>query len=69
MAVRVRRVVMPMPTLPGTDSAGTNSDSQASTTNTVLGTGQILCPLLDFGPCLEALIAIIYNCVIQYLGM
>ena len=39
MAVRVRRVVMPMPTLPGTDSAGTNSDSQASTTNTVLGTG------------------------------
>ena len=39
MEVSVRMVVMPMPTLPGTDSAGTNSDSQASTTNTVLGTG------------------------------
>ena len=31
MAVRVRRVVMPIPTLPGTDSGGTNRDSQPST--------------------------------------
>ena len=31
MAVRVRRVVMPMPTLPGTDSAGMKRDSQART--------------------------------------
>ena len=28
MAVRVSRVVMPIPTLPGTDSAGMNSDIQ-----------------------------------------
>ena len=34
MAVRVRRVVMPMPTRPGTDSGGTNRESQAITTNT-----------------------------------
>ena len=29
IAVRVRRVVIPIPTLPGTDSAGMKSDSQA----------------------------------------
>ena len=31
IAVRVSRVVMPIPTLPGTDSGGMKSDSQAST--------------------------------------
>ena len=31
IAVRVRRVVIPIPTLPGTDSAGINRDSQART--------------------------------------
>jgi len=30
IAVRVRRVVIPIPTLPGTDSAEINRDSQAS---------------------------------------
>ena len=31
IAVRVRRVVIPIPTLPGTDSAGMNMESQAIT--------------------------------------
>ena len=31
IAVSVRRVVIPIPTLPGTDSAGMNRESQAST--------------------------------------
>ena len=31
IAVRVRRVVIPIPTLPGTDSAGINRDSQPRT--------------------------------------
>ena len=31
IAVRVRRVVIPIPTLPGTDSAGMKRESQAST--------------------------------------
>ena len=33
MAVRVRSVVMPMATLPGTDSGSMNRENQASTTN------------------------------------
>jgi hypothetical protein len=34
MAVRVSSVVIPIPTRPGTDSGGTNRESQAITTNT-----------------------------------
>ena len=34
MAVSVSRVVMPIPTLPGTDSAGINKDNQANTWTT-----------------------------------
>ena len=37
MAVRVRRVVIPMPTLPGTDSGGMKRESQPRTTKTVEG--------------------------------
>ena len=33
IAVRVRMVVMPMPTLPGTEERGRNSPSHASSTN------------------------------------
>merc|ERR1719500_1094181 len=37
MAVRVSKVVIPIPTRPGTDSGGTKRESQAMTTKTVEG--------------------------------